>query len=299
MKTDFRINEKPATEAQVLDFLSTEKPTESCDFISYRDGDAEVLIGWYFDKGWQLSRNLPDGSSYNSIRKYSPEEIIQWWHEQSVQPHWADQEKWEVTVLSVSQSRRRLLLLLSLGILLFYGLKLLSGEITLGAFLVVAAVLTAIYFLPTMAKLVSKLYASISKFNLASKRRAFAERFVLRPRLDDVAFLKECGLGAESLEARIALALRELIAEKAKIPKEVISGRCPWSEIYQLPGMDAVFFDDVNIVIALEEKLGFSIQDDIAEKKLFNPSVTGEKTILDFVLCVAEVVKTENPEMKP
>ena len=198
MKTDFRINEKPATEAQVLDFLSTEKPTESCDFISYRDGDAEVLIGWYFDKGWQLSRNLPDGSSYNSIRKYSPEEIIQWWHEQSVQPHWADQEKWEVTVLSVSQSRRRLLLLLSLGILLFYGLKLLSGEITLGAFLVVAAVLTAIYFLPTMAKLVSKLCLH-SKFNLIQRDGLLPNDLSCAHVLTMLRF-KGMRLGAESLK---------------------------------------------------------------------------------------------------
>ena len=116
--------------------------------------------------------------------------------------------------------------------------------------------------------------------------------------LDSVA---ECELNADSLEARIALTLRELIAAKAKIPKEMISGRCKWSEIYLLPGIDEFVFDGGGIVMALEEKFGFAISDKAAEKKLFDPSLAAyrdEKTILDFVHCIAEIVKMEDSEAK-
>ena len=109
------------------------------------------------------------------------------------------------------------------------------------------------------------------------------------------------GLIVDSLEARIALRLRELIAAKAKIPKEVISGRCKWSEIYLLPGIDELVFDGGGIVMALEEKFGFAISDKAAEKKLFDPSLAAyrdEKTILDFVHCIAEIVKMEDSEAK-
>ena len=126
----------------------------------------------------------------------------------------------------------------------------------------------------------------LSIFNLSSKRRAFAAKFVMRPRLDDAAYLAECGL---------------IVATKAKIPKEVISGRCKWSEIYLLPGIDELVFDGGGIVMALEEKFGFAISDEAAEKKFFDPSLAAyraEKTILDFVHCIAEVVKMEDSEAK-
>ena len=141
----------------------------------------------------------------------------------------------------------------------------------------------------------------LSIFNLSSKRRAFSAKFVMRPCLDDAAYLAECELNADSLEARIALTLRELIAAKAKIPKEMISGRCKWSEIYLLPGIDEFVFDGGGIVMALEEEFGFAISDKAAEKKLFDPSLAAyrdEKTILDFVHCIAEIVKMEDSEAK-
>lgn len=133
-------------------------------------------------------------------------------------------------------------------------------------------------------------------------KRLHRHEFINRSRLDDATYLAECELNADSLEARIALTLRELIAAKTKIPKEVISGHCTWSEIYQLPGIDELVFDGIGIVMALEEKFGFAIPDEVAEKKLFDPSLAAyrdEKTILDFVHCVAEVVKAEDPEAKP
>ena len=54
-------------------------------------------------------------------------------------------------------------------------------------------------------------------------------------------------------------------------------------------------------VAALEEKFGFAISVKAAEKKLFDPSLAAyrdEKTILDFVHCIAEIVKMEDSEAK-
>ena len=53
--------------------------------------------------------------------------------------------------------------------------------------------------------------------------------------------------------------------------------------------------------MALEEEFGFAISDKAAEKKLFDPSLAAyrdEKTILDFVHCIAEIVKMEDSEAK-
>lgn len=150
MKSDFKINAKTATEAEVLAFLGTAKEKDDCDLVSFQDGELQIEIQWFFGQGWQIIRNFPNGGSCSTICKYTTDGIIQWWNTKSDSPGWADEEQWEELMISTSRLYKRLTVLFCIGILLFSGLGVLSGKLPLTAFLIIIAILMIVFIVMKM-----------------------------------------------------------------------------------------------------------------------------------------------------
>ena len=95
----------------------------------------------------------------------------------------------------------------------------------------------------------------------AKRRRAFATAVFS----DDSDFAKECGIAVGSFEAEVALAVREIIAELANVPKESILPS--HSFVTELVGLDSALdsLDSVDYVMRLEERLDIRIPDCVAE----------------------------------
>ena len=94
----------------------------------------------------------------------------------------------------------------------------------------------------------------------------------------------------------IADKVKEIVVEQLGVSEDQVT---PEAKFIEDLGADSL--DQVELVMALEEKFGFAISDKAAEKKLFDPSLAAyrdEKTILDFVHCIAEIVKMEDSEAK-
>ena len=124
-------------------------------------------------------------------------------------------------------------------------------------------------------------------------RRKYRKEFLRRPRLDDEEYLHEGNFASDSVDAKIALALRQIIAEKAKIPPDVITLDLLWHDIYSLPHIDELTFDAVGIIMELEAKLQISISDESLERCVFDPSLAAyakEKTLFDFVNVLAKAI---------
>jgi acyl carrier protein len=103
----------------------------------------------------------------------------------------------------------------------------------------------------------------------AKRRRAFATAAFS----NDADFAEECGVAVGSFEAEVALAVREIIADLANVPKESILAR--HSFVTELVGLDPALdsLDSVDYVMRLEERLDMRIPDCVAQSLpgIFDP----------------------------
>jgi acyl carrier protein len=161
-------------------------------------------------------------------------------------------------------------------ILAFRGGPCLAAELSLTDALLLAAVFGAltiggIYYLTTHIRRVRNFRRKVAK-----RRHVPTDEYLTT-------------IGADSKYDAVYIAMRDTMAHQAKVPPEVIYPTDTLDFIY-LMTLDG--FDSVKIVMALEDSLGVSIPDEIAEQIVF-PKTRTEYASISLSDCVGKMLECE------
>lgn len=141
------------------------------------------------------------------------------------------------------------------------------------------------------AALLIIIFAGILEFGRLLKRgKKEVEKFKHAKHIPNIDFLNDLNIDPDSPEAHIALTVRQVIAEPAKIPPESVRADHQFMKDFErLPFYDSPDF--LMFIMNLEDKLNMSIPDEDTEQIL---ELFKDYSVKDFVLGIIRLCREKN-----